>query len=137
MPLRNVELVLNGAPHRLRFDFGALAALEDRGDSFDQLLRLQQKDDGRVSMKAIVSLVWAALDHEEPRPSWREVSRWIDGWNARDVVQAIDQAALSAFPPAQDNGHGPPPVAPEAGIGTVSGASPTVPASSSPPSSGG
>lgn len=125
MPLRDVEVTLNGTVHRLRFDFGALAALEDRHEGFVELLRRRQ-DGEQLSMKAIISLVWAALDHEEPRPTWRDVGRWIDGWNAREVVAKIDAAAEAAFPPGPSEPVRPP-AAEAAGTGMASADSPTVP----------
>jgi len=114
MAVRDVVLELNGTQHILRSDLGAWAALEDQGE--DYLALIKSLETPSPKMRAILLLLWAYLDHEDPRPSLKEVKRWVTTENFRAATEAVVEAfrdgipaTESPGPPAAGDGIGQPP----------------------------
>lgn len=99
-------------PRHLRYDLSALADLEEKlgVDS------IQQFFDQPLNFRAIRTMVWAGLVHEDDTLTESQVGRWIDGSNYQRVYEATIKALLSAFP--SGNGGGPGPTMPPFGGST-------------------
>lgn len=117
MAVRDVFCELNGAPHILRSDLGAWAAIEDAGEDYLALIRRLVEEGPK--MRAILLLTWGYLDHETPRPSLEDVKRWVTTDNFGVVTQAVVTAYQDGIP-----SESPGPLAADAGTGQSSASSP-------------
>jgi len=127
MAVRSVPITLDGREWALRCTLGAMAAVEDHGTKWADLL--EQLKGPSPSLKATQMVIWAML---QPGPSMDEVGSWVDPGNFGTVLEAVSEALRSAFPPEKPNGRPPK----GRGIGTVSSVSPTARLDSSPTPSG-
>lgn len=131
MAVRAVPVTLNGKEWLLRCSLGAMAACEDRGESWTSLLAKLKGD--QPSMRAAQTLIWAMLQDADEPPSLKEVGQWIDPQNFPDVLVAVGEALRLAFPPAKEGGGRPPRAR---GTGAPSSDSPTAPSRLVPTPSG-
>ena|SRR5690242_13096034 len=127
MAVRSVPITLDGKEWALRCTLGAMAAVEDHGTTWQDLL--EQLKGPKPSLKATQMVIWAML---QPGPSMDEVGTWVDPGNFADVLEAVSNALRSAFPPEKPNGRPPK----GRGTGTVSSVSPTAHSVSTPTPSG-
>lgn len=129
MTVRAVPLTLAGREWSLRCTLGAMASLEDHGQTWkDTLAKLQGPD---LSLKAVQLVVWAMLQgHNGDSPTLVQVGDWIDPENLPTVLQAVGSALRAAFPADRSEDARPP-----SGTGTPSSAPPTVPSGSPPTAS--
>ena len=118
MPVRDVVVSLGGQEHILRSDLGAWAAVEDHGEDYLQLIKSLSP---KPSMRAVLLLLWAYLDHEKPRPSLEDVKRWVTSENFALATQAIILAFRDGAPEVPES---PGPQTADAGTGPPSASSP-------------
>jgi hypothetical protein len=86
-------------PRHLRYDLNALAEIEDKlGISIDQLA-----GGFCFGMKAIRTVLWAGLIHEDEELTEKEVGAMIDMENIEDVTSSIMDSLGMAFPDAPKN----------------------------------
>lgn len=87
---RTVPIELGGHTRHLRFDLNALAAVGDelgievRLDSFAEDLMSKP-----LPFSALRVLLWAALLHEEPSLTVKDVGAWVDSDNVGEVSKAF------------------------------------------------
>ena len=97
-------------PRRLRYDFNALALLEDKFGSLDAALEELGK---KGTIKGIRTLLHVGLVHEDPALTEHQVGKAITFEDLPRVVQAIGDAFKEAFPKVD------PPKPPETPEGTM------------------
>ena len=114
MAIGEVSLSLGGRDRVFRFRLKAWSALEDQGYSLDQIIESMQS--GRLNLKVIHALLWAMLQHENPKPSMDDVGEWVGGENVELMVEKLGEAIKDAFP--HGNGSSPPVGASPAAGGT-------------------
>jgi hypothetical protein len=131
MAVRGVPLTLGGREWTLRCTLGAMAAVEDHGTTWPQMLE-QLKGD-HPSMRAAQLVIWAMMQDSDTPPSVREVGSWVDPENFPAVLLAASEALRAAFPTEKGDTKGPPR---GRGTGTISNVSPTAPSVLSPVPSG-
>lgn len=111
----------DGKRHIFRFDFNALCALEEEFGitlgEFDRIFGGPGKE-GKVSMKDLRILVWAALVHENEALTPKEAGGLIDPKRIVEITEKVAEALMTAFPEAdageKKNTEGP---KPESGTG--------------------
>lgn len=88
-----VTLTVEGKERTLKIDLNALAEVEDRlkVSGMNDIIPLLE----RVSIRAVRCLLWAALLHEQPDLTEREVGSW--SVDVRQTVEALGQAVGLAF----------------------------------------
>jgi hypothetical protein len=88
-----VDIDIGGKPRTLKIDLNALAEAEDRlgVSGMNDILPLLD----RVSVRAVRCLLWAALLHEEPDLTEKEVGSW--SMNLQEVVSLLVKALGVAF----------------------------------------
>ncbi len=130
--VRAVPLTLGGREWQLRCTLGAMAAVEDRGQTWSSLLeRLKETP---PSLRVTQLLIWALLqDHDDP-PTVAQVGRWVDPANLPEVLEAVGSALRAAFPEKPKEVKSDPPLAP--GTGSRSANSPLARSPSRPIPSG-
>ena len=117
MAVRAVQITLGGQPHVLRCDLGAMAAVEDQGEDFFSLITALRGNGTReVSFRRVQWLIWALLDAEEPRPTLREVGRWIDLDTFPMVMEKLAEVLQDAMPEAKAGAANPPMAGPGPGL---------------------
>lgn len=131
MALRGVPLTLGGREWTLRCTLGAMAAVEDRGTTWQVLL--EKLKGPTPSFRAALTVIWAMLQDSDAPPTFRDVGTWIEPANFPEVLLAVSEALRAAFPAEQARGERPPK---GRGTGTPSSVSPMVPSPSSPANSG-
>lgn len=118
--VRAVPLQLGGRDWQLRCTLGAMAAVEDRGQTWSGLLeRLKQTP---PSMQVAQLLIWALLQDDDDPPTLKAVGRWIDPGNLPEVLEAVGMALRAAFPASPEAKADPPPAR---GTGSRSADSPS------------
>ena len=114
-----VDIEIGGKPRTLKIDMNALAEVEDRLNisGLNDILPLLD----RVSVRAVRCLLWAALIHEDPDLTEKEVGSWT--MNIQEVVSPLIKALGVAFKTPDDpkaaEGNGARPAA-KAGTGSKS-----------------
>lgn len=117
--LRAVPLSLGGREWDLRCTLGAMAAVEDRGQTWNGLLeRLKASP---PSMQVAQLLIWALLQDDDNPPTLKEVGRWVDPGNLPVVLEAVGSALRAAFPATESK----PDPRPARGTGSRSADSPS------------
>jgi hypothetical protein len=88
-----VALEIGGKERTLKIDLNALAEVEDRlkVSGMNDLMPLLE----RVSIRAVRCLLWAALIHEDPTLTEKDVGAWT--MNLQEVVQKLSQALQASF----------------------------------------
>jgi len=79
---------IGGQDRTLRFDFNALALLEEKTgkSAFDQATFQN------VKASDLRALIWAGILHELPDVKMEEVGSWLHPGNVREVSEAIGKA---------------------------------------------
>jgi hypothetical protein len=105
---KGLEFELAGQKHSLRFTLGALAELEDKtGKSFDQyLIEAASVDVGSVRIRAIGSLLWAGLLHEDPELTLDDVLNTLTLADIADAFQPLYEALMEHMPDQPDASEG-------------------------------
>ena len=105
MAVHRVTLQLGGVEHALILNLKALSAIEDAGYAKvgDLLDRLTSD---HFSFKALQTVIWAALQHEKPPPSFDAVGEWVDGDYA-EVVEKVGELIRLAFPEGKQSENPP------------------------------
>ena len=96
---KGVPVVLNGANHVLKFDLNAYAELEDIYGSVDAAL--DKVAEG--SVKALRSLIWAGLLHEDPMLDERTVGSWIGIADLQELTTSLHSAVADSKAEANPN----------------------------------
>lgn len=122
MAIRSVHCTLNAREYELRLDLGAMAALEEKGTTIEDVV--QKLASGVFSPKSIRLALWAMLQSDDTPPTLKDIGRWVDGDNFKDVGLKVGEALRLAFP---DQKEAPPDPLVGAGIGEPPSASPTAP----------
>lgn len=91
--VRLVPVQLDKERH-LKFDLNAFAELEERYGSVDAALDALEKG----SIKAIRTIVWAGLLHEEETLTARQVGSWIGLEHLETLSKALNKAMTDALP---------------------------------------
>lgn len=86
-------LELGGQTRRLRFDMNAIVALEQRfGRPLEKFADLD------ATVEVIRAMLWAALLHEEPTITEREVGEMVALDQLGDITEAVNEAFLASLP---------------------------------------
>jgi len=107
MPKDFIPIVLSdNKQHNFRFDFNALCTLEEElGISlaeFDKILGGPGQE-GKVKMKNLRTLVWAALLAENENLTMKEAGGLIDPRKILEVSQKVAEALVLAFPEVKED----------------------------------
>lgn len=86
----------------LRFDFNALSAFEERTGKSALEASVWAKPDART----LHALLWAALLHEDPDLTMKDVGAIIHMGNLKYVSEKIREASIAANPEAEDADEG-------------------------------
>lgn len=73
----------------LRYDFGALCALEEQGINL-----MTGAEEALQQFKNFVPLVWAGLLHEDPDLTADTVKERIRSWRPREIVDQVSAALV-------------------------------------------
>ncbi|MCR4398933.1 MAG: hypothetical protein NUV93_08225 [Firmicutes bacterium] len=91
---RSVPVLLD-RERRLRYDFNALAALEERFGNLDSAFEaLGQKG----TVKGLRALLWAGLIHEDPALTEEQVGAMVTLADLPRIMQAVNEAFKEAMP---------------------------------------
>lgn len=97
-----IAVELGGQKRFLRFDFNALAALEER-TGMNVLNDAVWRD---INARNLRAFVWAALLHEDPTLTEDQVGSWMTIATMGELVTVIQKAFQSSFPdPAEPLGN--------------------------------
>lgn len=96
MPVQAIPIELGGTSHQLRYDFRALAKLENEfgvpiGD-------IGQKLAGKLWLKDMTIFLWAGLIHENPAMTQAEAEELIAGEDMLFLATKMTEAMSAAFP---------------------------------------
>lgn len=91
-----VKITLNdGVERTLKFTLNAMAELEDKYGSVQAAFDKLQKEN---SLKALRSVLWAGLLHEDPTITEQQVGDLIDLASMQSMVTTLGDAMDAAFP---------------------------------------
>lgn len=93
---KSFPIELGGTTRKVRFDLNAFIELEDKYGSID--LALKELDKGNI--KAIRTILWAGLIHEDENLSEKQVGKWVDFENLAVVAEGLGKGLVSAMPDA-------------------------------------
>lgn len=83
-----ITLSLGGKTRNLKFDFNALAAMEQAtGKSFTDATLWT-----KIGAGSLRTMLWAALLHESPDLTEKEVGTWVSMGNLKEVMDAVSKA---------------------------------------------
>jgi hypothetical protein len=89
---RNVPVTLNGETKNLRYDLNAIAELEDKFGSLDNI----QEALNSGSLKSLRTFLWAGLIHENETLTEKELGSWLSLADLfvlqKDIVKAIEMS---------------------------------------------
>lgn len=88
--MRGVTLDLGGEERRLTYDLNAIAEIGERLDITIRLAHFEEDLLGvRLKPKAIRTLLWAGLIHDNPDLTEEEVGGWVTQDNFMEVITAF------------------------------------------------
>ncbi|MED1419016.1 hypothetical protein [Bacillus smithii] len=91
--VKKIPVQLDKERH-LVFDLNAFCEIEDKFGSITEAFKAVEN----VSMKAIRTLLWAGLLHEDESLTEKEVGKMIDIANISELANAITEAMNTALP---------------------------------------
>jgi hypothetical protein len=91
--VKKIPVQLDKERH-LVFDLNAFCEIEDKFGSITEAFKALEN----VSMKAIRTLLWAGLLHEDESLTEKEVGKMIDIANISELAKAVTEAMNTALP---------------------------------------
>jgi len=93
MDVPTVEIVLD-KPRHLRLDFAAFMAYEkETGRSVFSF-----QDTGNTDATSLVTLLWAALKHEDDKLTIEDVAKMVHIGNVQEISQKLNEAFSKVLP---------------------------------------
>jgi len=87
---KTVTLVLDGKERRVRYDLNAISEIGDRLDIKVRLDNLGADLLGReLPLRALRTILWAGLIHEDETLTEQEVGKWVDQDNMGEVLEGF------------------------------------------------
>lgn len=87
-------LELGGKTRNVKFDLNAFIELEDKHGSID--LALEELDKGNI--KAIRTILWAGLLHEDDTLTEKQIGKWVDFANLGEVAEGLGKGLVASLP---------------------------------------
>lgn len=91
--IKKVAIELDKVRH-LQFDLNAFAEMEEKFGSIEEALNILQKG----KLKALRTILWAGLVHEDENLTEAQVGSFIDLTNIQQVAEKLNDAIMSALP---------------------------------------
>jgi len=91
---KGAKIVLDGKEYTLRFDLNAFAELEEIYGSVEEALKKMEEG----SLKAIRSLIWVGLLHQNEHLTQKQVGSMITFNNLEELGKALAEAMEGAMP---------------------------------------
>ncbi len=86
--MRGTTITLNGEERRLRYDLNAWAEIGDRLGLTVRIAHVQQDLlEARLPLRALRTVLWAGLIHENNKITEEEVGSWVDTDNMAEVLK--------------------------------------------------
>ena len=85
-------------PRHIRFDLNALVEIEEAYGSMDNAFAAMKSG----SMKAVRTMLWAGLIHEDEELTLRDAGRMVTPLNVNDLSDALSEALSGSLPEDED-----------------------------------
>lgn len=100
---RGVRLTLGGKERRLKYDLNAVAEIGDRLGLRIRLGHFEEDLMGApLPLKALRTLIWAGLVHEDQALTEEQIGGWVDQDNIREVMERFFSVFGATSSVAQD-----------------------------------
>jgi hypothetical protein len=91
---KSFPLTLGEKNRNIKFDLNAFIELEDKYGSIDSALK--ELDNGNI--KAIRTILWAGLIHEDESLTEKQIGKWVDFENLSSVAESLGKGLVAAMP---------------------------------------
>jgi hypothetical protein len=91
---KSFPITLGEKERNVKFDLNAFIELEDKYGSIDHALK--ELDKGNI--KAIRTILWAGLIHEDETLTEKQIGKWVDFENLQAVAEGLGKGLVAAMP---------------------------------------